>query len=267
MNEIHMTVYGNVVSEPVQRATRTGGVFVTFSVASTPRRRTPDGRFVDRETTFVDVICFDALAANAAISLHKGQPVTVEGDFSTRRWVDADGGKRETPQVEASHIGHDLRRGRAAFERVSKAAALGQDRSSEPEVLEAIAAMHGSADSRPSWVDANGEVDEDYTEDPDRGLERELQRRLRRGLQRGGAGERRRPVRAGRPRDRPLPGGRRARRLTVARAAGPAGWAGPAGPPSPIRCGALWPIASGHGRVHLHHDPRTQGAQREGHPR
>ncbi len=162
MNEIRMIVHGNVVSEPVQRTTRTGGVFVTFSVASTPRRRTADGRFVDRETTFVDVICFDSLAANAAFSLHKGQPVTVEGDFSLRRWVKADGHERESPQVEASHIGHDLRRGRASFERVSRAAALGLDRSSEPEVLEAVAAMHDSEDSRPSWVDANGEVDEDY---------------------------------------------------------------------------------------------------------
>ncbi|MEO7753616.1 MAG: single-stranded DNA-binding protein [Terracoccus sp.] len=169
MNEIRMIVHGNVVGEPVQRTTRTGGVFVTFSVASTPRRRTPDGRFVDRETTFVDVICFDALAANVVSSLHKGQPVTVEGDFSSRRWLTADGHERESPQVEASHIGHDLRRGRAAFERVSKAAALGQDRSGEPEVLEALAAMHDSEDPRPSWVDANGEVVGDHPgEEPTR---------------------------------------------------------------------------------------------------
>ncbi len=162
MNEIRMIVHGNVVSEPVQRTSRTGGVFVTFRVASTPYHRTPDGKFVDHETTFLDVISFDALAANAASSLHKGQPVTIEGTFSSRRWVEADGHKRESPQVEASHIGHDLRRGRASFERVSKAAALGQDRGSDPEVLEAVAAMHDSEDSRPSWVDANGEVDEDH---------------------------------------------------------------------------------------------------------
>lgn len=164
MNETRITVHGNVVSEPVERRARNGSPYTTFRIATTPYRRTADGRFVDGETSFYDVIAFNALAANAGSALCKGHPVIVEGTLSVRQYLSSEGQPRTSPQIDADHIGHDLSWGRASFERVSRAAALGHDRTSDPDVQAAVRAMaegHQLAD-RPAHVDADGVVDDDY---------------------------------------------------------------------------------------------------------
>src|SRR5215218_7130144 len=165
MNETRITVHGNVVTEPVERQGRNGSIFTTFRIATTPYRRTADGRFVDGDTSFYSVIAFNALAANAAAALRKGQPVIVEGNLAMKQYVGTDGQPRLSPEVDADHVGHDLSWGRATFERVSRAAALGQDRTADPDVqasVRALAEREPGAGERPAHVDANGVVDDDY---------------------------------------------------------------------------------------------------------
>ena len=170
MNEIRITVHGNVVNEPSTKTGRTGSVFTTFRVGATPYKKTADGKFVDSETSFFNVIAFDALAANSETSLRKGQAVIVEGNLSTRSYLGSDGITRPSLDVVADHIGHDLKFGRASFLRVSKAAALGLDRAADEDVLNAVAGMNGAEAvpfDRPANVDANGEVHGDLSgEDP-----------------------------------------------------------------------------------------------------
>jgi len=156
MNETRVTVHGNVVSDPVERLGRSGHVFTTFRIATTPFRRTADGKFVDLDTSFYSVIVFNALAANVAASLHKGQPVVVEGNLSIQQYLGTDGQQRTSAEIDADHVGHDLSWGRAAFERVSRAAALGHDRTADPDIRDAVAKMAG--DGRPANVDENGVV-------------------------------------------------------------------------------------------------------------
>ena len=159
MNETRITVHGNVVSDPVERLGRSGHVFTTFRIATTPFRRTADGKFVDLDTSFYSVIVFNALAANVAASLHKGQPVVVEGNLSIKQYLGTDGQQRTSAEIDADHVGHDLSWGRAAFERVSRAAALGHDRTADPDVRGALAELDGEA--RPANVDENGVVLDD----------------------------------------------------------------------------------------------------------
>jgi single-strand DNA-binding protein len=168
MNETRITVHGNVVSDPVQRTGRTGSIFTTFRVAQTPYRRGADGRYYDGETSYYSVITFNALAANAAVSLHKGQPIVVEGSVSVKQYVGTDGQPRTSAEIDADHLGHDLSWGRATFERVSRAAALGHDRTADPDVQATVRAIvEGAAlpEERPAHVDADGVVTDDY--DPD----------------------------------------------------------------------------------------------------
>lgn len=164
MNETRITVHGNVVSDPVERRARNGSPYTTFRIATTPYRRTADGRFVDGDTSFYDVIAFNALAANASSALSKGHPVIVEGALSVKQYVSSEGQPRTSPQIDADHIGHDLSWGRASFERVSRAAALGHDRTADPDVQAAVRALgEGDAvEQRPAHVDADGVVDDDY---------------------------------------------------------------------------------------------------------
>jgi single-strand DNA-binding protein len=166
MNETRITVHGNVVSEPVERQGRNGSVFTTFRIATTPYRRTADGRYLDGDTSFYSVIAFNALAANAATALRKGHPVIVEGNVAIKQYVGNDGQPRLSPEIDADHIGHDLSWGRATFERVSRAAALGQDRTADPDVQASLRAMSDGdsegASQRPAHVDADGVVDDGY---------------------------------------------------------------------------------------------------------
>jgi single-strand DNA-binding protein len=161
MNETRVTVHGNVVSDPIERTGRNGNVFTTFRIGTTPYRRSADGKYLDGETSFYSVIAFNALAANAASSVKKGHPVIVEGNLSSRSYVGSDGVSRNASEIEADHIGHDLMWGRASFLRLSKAAALGFDRTSDEEVRNAVAEQTEAAEAilaRPAHVDENGVV-------------------------------------------------------------------------------------------------------------
>ena len=180
MNETRITVHGNVVTDPVQRTGRTGSIYTTFRVAHTPYRRGADGRYYDGETSFYSVITFSALAANAAAALRKGQPIVAEGNLTVKQYVGSDGQLRTTAEIDADHIGHDLSWGRATFERVSRAAALGHDRTADPDVQATVRAIAEGqappAEARPAHVDADGVVDDDYDPDLDEVADLEEQR-------------------------------------------------------------------------------------------
>jgi single-strand DNA-binding protein len=165
MNETRITVHGNIVSDPVQRTGRTGSIFTTFRLAHTPYRRGADGRYYDGETSYFSVIAFSALAANSAAALRKGQPAVVEGNLTVKQYLGPDGQPRVAAEIGAQHLGHDLSWGRATFERVSRAAALGHDRTADPDVQATVRAINeGQAppDDRPPHVDADGVVSDDY---------------------------------------------------------------------------------------------------------
>lgn len=191
MNEIPITVHGNVVAEPVERQGR-AGIFTTFRVATTPYTRTPDGKYVDKDTSFYDVIAFKSLAGNVVASVKKGQPVVVIGKVSMRRWVDRDGTVRNNGEITAEHVGHDLARGQAQFTKVSRAQSLGLDPTSDPDVradlpdlpAEGARSTHlddfgdspgpdepddgySGPDDRPANVDENGEVHDSPFGDPE----------------------------------------------------------------------------------------------------
>lgn len=114
MNDTYVTIAGNAVEDPVRRTTSGGDPFVHFRLASTPRRRTASGDYVDGDTSFVDVHAFRGLARNAAVSIAKGQPLVVHGRLRVREWTSGES-RGTNVEIEAAHIGHDLRWGSAAF--------------------------------------------------------------------------------------------------------------------------------------------------------
>lgn len=134
MNDSYLTVSGNVTADPILRTGSAGQQFVTFRVASTPRRF--DGRtrqWVDGETTYLSVIAFNALAANVAASICRGQPVIVHGRVRARTWAS------ETRQVtslelQATSVGHNLVFGESRFEKVGREPVEPVDRLADPLV-------------------------------------------------------------------------------------------------------------------------------------
>jgi single-strand DNA-binding protein len=117
MNEPTVTMSGNVAQD-VRHVTTDQGVPITsFRLAST--RRQYDrvvGRWVDGETTFVNVTCWRALADHVRASISKGDPVVVIGRLRVRAW-EREGYKGNAVEIDAYTVGHDLTRGTSAFRR------------------------------------------------------------------------------------------------------------------------------------------------------
>ena len=137
MNETYVTVSGNVVGDPVVRATKANVPFVTFRVASNVRRVDfKTGEYTDAGTNFVNVTAFRALGVNLANSLVKGQPVLVHGRMRINQWVNGEK-SGTTVEIDAYRVGHDLTWGQAKFTKVARPQLDQDDRMADPEVQDA----------------------------------------------------------------------------------------------------------------------------------
>ena len=144
MNEIFVTVNGTVGTD-VQLTSGERSNRARFRLATAERYldRTSN-QWVERETVWLDVICFRRLADHVAASVMKGQPVIVRGRLRVSRW-DGEKGPRETLEVLATSVGHDLALGQASFarpprpdRRPSQPAEAGPPGSAEPAVGEQV---------------------------------------------------------------------------------------------------------------------------------
>ncbi len=153
MNESFVTVVGNLVADPQARSTKAGKPFTTFRLASTTRRRQGNGEFVDGNTNYVNVVAFNALGANVAASLHKGEPVIVYGRLRVNQWATEGGQNMTSVEVDAYNVGHDLTRGQAAFQKVARAQFEQNDRLADGDIQ---SALHDGAPEGPDDDDAPG---------------------------------------------------------------------------------------------------------------
>jgi single-strand DNA-binding protein len=168
MNETYVTVSGNVVGDPVVRATRANVPFVTFRVASNVRRMDfKTGDYIDAGTNFVNVTAFRSLGVNLSNSLKKGEPVIVYGRMRINQWVN---GERSgtTVEIDAYNVGHDLSWGQATFHKVARPQLNQNDRMADPEVQDAAdqldqdaemgdADLAGSGDNSLAFLDPSAD--------------------------------------------------------------------------------------------------------------
>jgi len=117
-----ISVVGNVVDSP--RKVRAGKSEVAkFRVASTPRRFDSTAqRFVDGESFYVDVECWDELGTHVLASVGGGDPVVVLGSISTSEW-ESDSGRRSRDRIRARVVGHNLYWGITRFTKLPRTAA------------------------------------------------------------------------------------------------------------------------------------------------
>lgn len=120
MNETEVTVGGRVVADPEHRTTRGGVQFTTFRIASTVRRRTREGVWVDGPTSFYNVATYRALGANSHESLGKGDPVVVHGRLTINDWQRSDNSWGSSADIEALSVGHDLTYGTTEYSKASR---------------------------------------------------------------------------------------------------------------------------------------------------
>ncbi|HEX4057101.1 MAG TPA: single-stranded DNA-binding protein [Galbitalea sp.] len=113
----NISLTGIVGSEPRSVTTPEGLAITSFRLASSQRRfDRAQEKWVDGETNWYTVTTFRQLAANAAVSIKKGERVVVTGRLKVRDW-EAGGKRGVNVDVEADALGHDLSWGTAAFSR------------------------------------------------------------------------------------------------------------------------------------------------------
>ncbi|MFI6455895.1 single-stranded DNA-binding protein [Streptosporangium amethystogenes] len=128
MNDIYVTLTGNVAATPRQHTFPDGSRVTSLKIASTSRYFDRENQqWRNGETTYFGVRCFRGLADNVAQSVQLGQPVVVQGRLRIREFTH-EGERRFMPEVEANSLGHDLRWGLGSFsksQRGGPVAALG----------------------------------------------------------------------------------------------------------------------------------------------
>ncbi|WNV76887.1 single-stranded DNA-binding protein [Geodermatophilus sp. DSM 44513] len=131
-NNTEITVVGRVATAPRRVRLENGTSVTNFRLASTARRF-DQGRqeWVDGETFWSDVECWNELGGNVARSLSKGDPVVVVGSVWTRSW-ESENGKGSTSQIKATAVGPNLARGWADFTRPARTATGGEQVEEEP---------------------------------------------------------------------------------------------------------------------------------------
>lgn len=119
MYETHVSVVGNLVAKPVMRETDRGRKVANFRIAVTERRfDAKEQAHVDGRTSFFSVSCWGYLATNVADCLAKGDRVVVSGRLSVREYQVDDKQTRNSVDIEATAVGHDLTFGTTRFVRV-----------------------------------------------------------------------------------------------------------------------------------------------------
>ncbi len=121
----HITVIGNIATEPEQRRTAAGIAVTSFRVASSQRHfDSRTGEWVDGITNWYRVSAFRALGENAFGSLSKGQRVIVTGKLRVKEW-ESGGKKGVDVEIDADGLGHDLMWGTTSFQRVARGESRG----------------------------------------------------------------------------------------------------------------------------------------------
>ncbi|KTR93026.1 hypothetical protein NS220_13540 [Microbacterium testaceum] len=116
----HITLVGNIVGDPEERATRGGDSIAAFRLAVSERRFDRErGQWVDGHTSYYAVSVFGDLGKNALASVHKGERVVVTGRLRLREWEN-ETKRGVSADVTADAIGHDLRWGVTRFERTPR---------------------------------------------------------------------------------------------------------------------------------------------------
>lgn len=148
MNDVMMTIVGNVIRDVDLRFTTNGDPVATFRVASNTRRFDRENeRWIEGDTHYLSVTCWRNMASNVANSVKKGMPVVVYGRMRSREVERPCGETSHTVRyqdIEAYAVGPDLARGTAEFTRVKSAAVAENEERAMADVMGAAALVEES---------------------------------------------------------------------------------------------------------------------------
>lgn len=123
INQIPMTIMGNIVKDLEPKRTAGGKTVVAFRVAQTSVTER-NGRWEDGETTFIRCVAYGPLADHMISSgIRKGTRVVVTGRFVQRDWQTETGEKRSSFELNADDIGTSVRYATVQITKANESAA------------------------------------------------------------------------------------------------------------------------------------------------
>ena len=96
-----ITIMGRLTTDPILRRTRTGVAVASFTLAC-ERDYAPQGE--EKETDFIDVVCWRSTAEFVEKYFTKGRMAVVTGRLQIRGWTDKEGNKRRSAEILADHV-------------------------------------------------------------------------------------------------------------------------------------------------------------------
>lgn len=121
MNDVVVTVIGNLTATPELRFTQSGLAVASMTIASTPRtfdRQTNEWK--DGDALFLRASVWREFAEHVAGSLTKGMRVIATGRLRQRSYDDRDGNRRTAIEMEVDEIGPSLRYATAQVTRAAR---------------------------------------------------------------------------------------------------------------------------------------------------
>lgn len=132
INQIPMTIMGNIVKDLEPKRTAGGKTVVAFRVAQTSVTER-NGRWEDGETTFIRCVAYGPLADHMISSgIRKGTRVVVTGRFVQRDWQNETGEKRSSFELNADDIGTSVRYATVQITKANESAATPPAPQSQP---------------------------------------------------------------------------------------------------------------------------------------
>ena len=132
INQIPMTIMGNIIKNLEPKRTAGGKTVVAFRVAQTSVTER-NGRWEDGETTFIRCVAYGALADHMISSgIRKGTRVVVTGRFVQRDWQTETGEKRSSFELNADDIGASVRYATVQITKANESAATPPAPQSQP---------------------------------------------------------------------------------------------------------------------------------------
>lgn len=96
-----ITIMGRMTRDPELRRTESGIAVASFAVAC-ERDYAPQGG--EKETDFIDVVCWRSTAEFVEKYFTKGRMAVVTGRLQIRGWTDKEGNKRRSAEILADRV-------------------------------------------------------------------------------------------------------------------------------------------------------------------
>lgn len=97
----NIVIMGRLTKSPELRRTESGIAVTSFTIAC-ERDYAPQGG--EKETDFIDVVCWRSTAEFVEKYFTKGRMAVVTGRLQIRGWTDKEGNKRRSAEILADHI-------------------------------------------------------------------------------------------------------------------------------------------------------------------